>query len=70
MEALSPFFSKESISLPPPPPHILEIHIKELQVNTCERMAKSQRRIRGCCQVWIPQAQVYILDFESAYEKQ
>jgi len=48
------FFPKEGIRLPPPPQHILEIHIKQLQVNTCERMAQS--RLRGRRRVWIPQA--------------
>lgn len=42
MEELS-LFSKESISLPLPPPHILEIHIKQLQVNTCARMGESKQ---------------------------
>lgn len=57
MEDLFPFVSEETISFPAPPPHSLEIHIKQLQVNTCKRMPKSQSRIRGCCQVWIPQTQ-------------
>lgn len=51
MEDLS-LFSKEDISLPFPPPHILEIHIKQLQVNTCERMGESKQ---DHCEVWIPQ---------------
>lgn len=50
---LSPFFfffPKEGISLPPPHPHVLEIHIKRLQVNTCEGMAElnqDQRTLSG-----------------------
>lgn len=38
-------FSKESISLCLPPPHIRETHIKQLQVNTCKEWVSQSRII-------------------------